>query len=80
MAVLTGYWVLYEYDHGNYRVTVPVLKRKPVREFVKMQGRFRHMTEEQIRKLQEIIDQHTEYINKLVGRTVIGPVVEEERK
>jgi pyruvate ferredoxin oxidoreductase beta subunit len=79
MAVLTGYWILYEYDHGNYRVTQPVLKRKPVREFIKMQGRFRHMTEEQIKKLQEIIDQQVAFINKLVGKEVIGPVVEESK-
>ncbi len=74
LAVQTAYWVLYEYDHGEYRVTLKMRKRKPVREFLKIQGRFRHMTEEQIKKFQELIDKHVEEINKLVGEEVIGPV------
>ncbi|RLG86650.1 MAG: pyruvate synthase subunit beta [Thermoprotei archaeon] len=76
LAVLTGMWILWEMEHGEFRVTVPVPKRKPVREYLKLQGRFRHLSEEQIEEIQRMVDEEVERINKLVGRTVIGPVEE----
>ena len=75
LATETGVWVLYEIDHGQYRVTVPVKKRKPVKEYLKLQGRFKHLTEEEIEAIQRMVDEEVERINKIVGREVIGPVV-----
>lgn len=43
LAVLTRVWPLYEYDNGIYRITVPVKTPKPVEEYLKLQGRFRHL-------------------------------------
>lgn len=43
LAVLTRIWPLYEYDNGVYRITVPVKTPRPVEEYLKMQGRFRHL-------------------------------------
>jgi len=74
LAVETGMWILYEIDHGTFRVTYPVKKRKPVKEYLKPQGRFRHLTEEEIEKIQKLVDQEVERINKIVGKEVIGPV------
>ena len=76
LATETGMWINWELDHGHFDVTVPVRRRKPVREYLKMQGRFKHLTEEQIREIQRIVDEEVERINKLVGREVIGPVEE----
>jgi pyruvate ferredoxin oxidoreductase beta subunit len=76
LATETGMWINWELDHGEFDVTVPVRRRKPVREYLKMQGRFRHLTEEQIKDIQRIVDEEVERINKMVGRVVIGPVEE----
>ena len=76
LATETGMWINWELDHGEFDVTVPVRRRKPVREYLRMQGRFKHLTEEQIREIQRMVDQEVERINKLVGREVIGPVEE----
>ncbi len=76
LATETGMWINWELDHGEFDVTVPVKRRKPVREYLKMQGRFKHLTEEHIREIQRMVDEEVERINKLVGREVIGPVEE----
>lgn len=43
MAVQTGFWPLYEVEDGVWRQTVKVHNRKPVEEFLKPQGRFKHL-------------------------------------
>lgn len=42
-AVQTGFWPLYEVEDGVWRQTVRVVNRKPVEEFLKPQGRFKHL-------------------------------------
>ena len=74
LAVLTGIWVNYEVENGVFRVTTPVSKRRPVKDYLMMQGRFRHLTDEEIAKIQKIVDEQVAWINKLVGKEVIGPV------
>jgi len=43
LAVQTGFWPLYEVENGVWRQTVKVHNRKPVEEFLKPQGRFKHL-------------------------------------
>jgi pyruvate ferredoxin oxidoreductase beta subunit len=43
LAVQTGFWPLYEVEDGVFRQTVRVVNRKPVEEFLKPQGRFKHV-------------------------------------
>lgn len=43
LAVQTGFWPLYEVEDGAFRQTVKVMNRKPVEEFLKPQGRFKHL-------------------------------------
>jgi len=76
LAVQTAMWINYEIDHGEFRVTTRVPKRKPVREYLKLQGRFRHLTDKEIEEIQKFVDKEVKRINKLVGEEVIGPVVE----
>ncbi|MGC8572504.1 MAG: pyruvate ferredoxin oxidoreductase [Caldisphaera sp.] len=74
LATETGIFPIYEIDHGNFRVTFPIMKRKPVKEYLKLQGRFAHLTDEEINEIQKMVDQKVETINKMAGKTVIGPV------
>ena len=43
LAVQTGFWPLYEVEDGVFRQTVKVMNKKPVEEFLKPQGRFKHL-------------------------------------
>ena len=76
LAVQTGMWVLLEIENGKPKVTVKVPKRKHVRHYLKMQGRFRHLTDEEIERIQRMVDHYVEEINKWVGEQAIGPVAE----
>jgi len=76
LATETAMWINWELDHGEFRVTVPVPKRKHVRHYLLAQGRFRHLTEQEIEEIQRYVDQEVERINRMVGKEVIGPVVE----
>ncbi len=60
LAVETGMWALYEIDEGKFRITKRVEKRKPVKEYLKTQGRFRHLTDDVIKDIQEHVDRSWE--------------------
>ncbi len=76
LATETGMWINWELDHGHFDVTVPVPRRKHVRHYLRMQGRFKHLTDKEIEEIQRWVDQEVERINQMVGRQVIGPVEE----
>jgi pyruvate ferredoxin oxidoreductase beta subunit len=57
MAVLTGAWILYEIENGKLKVTFKPPKRRPVADYLKMQGRFRHLTDEEIAGIQKMVDE-----------------------
>jgi len=56
LAVLTGAWVLYEVENGNLNVTFKP-KRRPISDYLKTQGRFRHLTEQEIAEIQRRVDE-----------------------
>ncbi|MGP3666845.1 MAG: pyruvate synthase subunit PorB [Candidatus Bathyarchaeota archaeon] len=60
LAVQTGIFPLYEVENGVLRVTVKVSKRKRVEEYLKLQGRFAHLTEDMVKKIQEHVDKEAE--------------------
>jgi len=74
LATETGVFPLYEIDHGKFRVTFPIPKRKPVIEYLKLQGRFAHLTPAEIEEIQRLVDERVAEINRLAGKEVIGPV------
>ncbi|MEA5076154.1 MAG: thiamine pyrophosphate-dependent enzyme [Coriobacteriia bacterium] len=43
LAVQTGFWPVYEVEDGVWRQTVKVNNKKPIEEFLKPQGRFKHL-------------------------------------
>jgi pyruvate ferredoxin oxidoreductase beta subunit len=66
LAVQTGVFPLYEIESGKYKLNVKVAKRKPVQEYLKSQGRFRHLSEDDIKLIQERTDEEYEKLMKLV--------------
>ncbi|NQS88562.1 hypothetical protein HQ584_02065, partial [Patescibacteria group bacterium] len=60
LAVLTGFWPLYEIENGKYRITYKPRKKRPLKDWLKSQGRFKHLLREEnkgvLEKLQREVD------------------------
>ncbi len=53
LAVETGVFPLYEVENGKYKMTLDFPKLRPLTDYLKGQGRFRHLTPDVIEKIQE---------------------------
>jgi pyruvate ferredoxin oxidoreductase beta subunit len=67
LAMETGIFPLYEIENGEYKLSVDFPKLRPVAEYLKLQGRFRHLSEETVDKIQHRVEE--EY-TKLMGKVV----------
>ena len=57
LAVKTRLFPLYEIFNGvDYKISMKVPKPVPVEEYLKPQGRFRHLTEEEVKQIQRNVD------------------------
>ena len=56
LAIETGMWNMYEWENGEYKYQFRPKRYKPVRDYVKLQGRFAHLSEAHIAKLQAFVD------------------------
>lgn len=65
-AVQTGFWPLFEVEDGVWRQTVKVPTRKPIEEFIRPQGRFKHLfapgNEALLESIQVEVDRYWDYI------------------
>ncbi|NCO67995.1 MAG: pyruvate ferredoxin oxidoreductase [Nitrospirae bacterium CG_4_10_14_0_8_um_filter_41_23] len=68
LAVETCHWPLYEVEYGVTKITFKPKEKKPIVDFLKPQGRFKHLfkpeNEWMIKKLQEDIDREWERLQK----------------
>jgi pyruvate ferredoxin oxidoreductase beta subunit len=69
LAVETAVFPLYEVEDGRYRITVDVGKLRPVNDYLKIQGRFRHLDESMIAKIQKRIVQEYEKLQRKATMT-----------
>lgn len=53
LAVETGMWTLYEIVNGEKKITYRPKEMMPVENYLKLQGRFKHMSKEDIEVLQK---------------------------
>ncbi len=60
LAVESGVFPLYEIVDGKLKLNIKMDVRKPVVEYMKPQGRFRHLKPDQIEKIQKQVDEHYE--------------------
>lgn len=66
LAVHSNVFPLYEVDDG-YRYTISIQPKKvPVRDYLKYQGRFKHLSEEQIELIQQAADRKWDILMKKV--------------
>ena len=68
LAVDTCYWPLYEVENGVTKITFKPKEKKPIVEFLKPQGRFKHLfapeNELMLKEIQENIDKEWELLQK----------------
>jgi len=57
LAVETGVFPLYEVINGEYRLSVDLPDLKPVTEYLKKQGRFKHLTDDTIATIQTRVEE-----------------------
>jgi pyruvate ferredoxin oxidoreductase beta subunit len=73
LAVDTCYWPLYEVENGEWKLSYKPREKPPVEEWLKRQGRFRHLFKPQNRhmigQMQEEIDRRWEELLALCGET-----------
>ena len=71
LAVDTGFWPLFEVEDGEWRCTKKIRDRKPVTEFMEMQGRFKHLftpeNSELLAEIQSDVDAQFEQVMKRCG-------------
>ncbi len=71
LATETNFWPLYEIENGNYVINYVNKNPKPIEEFLKTQGRFKHLfTEENkpvIEQMQKMVDDNWERLKKLAN-------------
>lgn len=65
LAVETRVFPLYEVFDGRKYVINEMPKQKPIEEYLKLQGRFKHLTAERIAEMQKNVDSEMEYLKKL---------------
>jgi len=56
LAVDTGLWMLYEVEDGRFKLSLRPQKLKPVGEYLKTQSRFKHLSEDEIKFIQDHVN------------------------
>ena len=68
LATETNFWPLYEVENGNYVINYVPKERKPIEEFLKTQGRFKHLftpkNKSVIAEMQKTVNENFEKLAK----------------
>jgi len=71
LATETNFWPLFEIEEGKYEINLEVKKPKPVEEFLKGQGRFKHLFEAKnkkvIKNIQKQVDENWKRLKLVAG-------------
>jgi pyruvate ferredoxin oxidoreductase beta subunit len=80
LAVQTGMWALFEIENGKFRLSSPSdrlvdkSRRKPIKEYFALQGRFRGLSEADVHRIEGWIDEDWENYRKLASGCAPDPV------
>jgi pyruvate/2-oxoacid:ferredoxin oxidoreductase beta subunit len=68
MVVQNAMFPIYEIEHGEkYTLNIKLKEKKPIDDYLKLQGRFRHLKPEQIKAIQEEVDRNWERLLKKIS-------------
>jgi 2-oxoisovalerate ferredoxin oxidoreductase beta subunit len=65
LATETNVFPMYEVENGVYAINRKIAEPKPVSEYLKLQGRFHHLTEEEVAVFQNSVDRNWRRLLKL---------------
>jgi pyruvate ferredoxin oxidoreductase beta subunit len=68
LAVETGIAPLYEIENGQYRLNLDLPRLRPVEDYLKTQGRFRHLTDDLRKYIQKRISEDYARLKKKAKR------------
>lgn len=70
LAVETGMYRVFEIENGKFNLNYKPAKRKKVEEYLKLQGRFKHLTQQQIDEIQADVDKEWQELEKMEVKPV----------
>jgi pyruvate ferredoxin oxidoreductase beta subunit len=73
LAVQTGMFPLYEVENGKYKINVKPAPLKPVTDYMKVQGRFRHLSENDVKHIQDRVNSDWAKLVSLAGAGETAP-------
>lgn len=59
-----GLWYLAEYEHGNFTLNKKIKEFSSIEHYIKSQGRFKHLNDEEIELIKQARDKKWQYLNK----------------
>jgi pyruvate ferredoxin oxidoreductase beta subunit len=62
LAIQSGLWPLWEYERG--KLTINEVKRRPVEDYLKLQGRYSHLSSQDIEEIKQYIKDLEERIKR----------------
>lgn len=68
LAVRTGIFPLYEVEYGQYKLNYDPQLR-PVEKYLKLQGRFRHLSDQDVAKIQERVTKEYQKLKEKAGKS-----------
>jgi pyruvate ferredoxin oxidoreductase beta subunit len=68
LQVQSRLWFLFEYENGKFTLNFDPSVAKPVKDYLSLQKRFKHLTEVQATHIQKMADRQYERIKKLCGK------------
>ena len=69
LAVETGIFPLYEVENGRYKLSFDFPKLRPVDDYLKLQGRFKHLSPDEIKKIQTRVTEEYRKLKKMAARS-----------
>jgi pyruvate/2-oxoacid:ferredoxin oxidoreductase beta subunit len=71
MAVQNAVFPLYEVENSvKYTLNIKLKEKKPISEYLRLQGRFRHLTQEDFECIQEEVDMKWERLSKICAQNL----------
>ncbi len=68
LAVETGMFPLYEIENGRYKLSLDLDQLRPVTDYLKLQGRFRHLAEDKINEIQKRVREEYGKLKEKAGK------------
>ena len=69
LAVRTGVFPLYEVESGQYKISLNLPRLLPVKEYLSLQGRFRHLTDDTISMIQERVSREYSKLVEMASKS-----------